>query len=146
MGFGALLCGAKLLDYQVFNADEYRQQADYRRLSHQTLFAKRGTVYDRNGNVLASSVECQNVYVNPQLIESKRKAVNALVDILGVDAAVQDHYAGDYRRAWHQGGGVKSVLWHSSPARRRGRVRAGACCRHALFTWTAPLRLDRAVQ
>mgnify|MGYP002734204109 CR=1 FL=1 len=87
MGFGALLCGAKLLDYQVFNADEYRQQADYRRLSHQTLFAKRGTVYDRNGNVLASSVECQNVYVNPQLIESKRKAVNALVDILGVDAA-----------------------------------------------------------
>lgn len=86
MGACLFGCGVKLLDYQVFNADAYRQQADYRRLSHQTIFAKRGTIYDRNGNVLASSVECQNVYVNPQLIESKRKAVRALVDILGVDA------------------------------------------------------------
>lgn len=76
---------AQLFNYQVLNADRYRQEADYRRLSSQTLFAKRGTIYDRNGNVLASSVECQNVYVNPQLIKKKKKAVSALVEILGVD-------------------------------------------------------------
>ena len=85
---GALgLSALKLFDYQIANAETYRGRADERRLSSQTLFAKRGTIYDRNGNVLTSSVECQNVYVNPQLIEDADEAVDVLVDVLGVDRA-----------------------------------------------------------
>lgn len=78
---------ARLADYQIFNADRYRAEADGRRLSSQVLYAKRGTVYDRNGNVLVSSAECKNVYVNPQLIKKKnrKRAINALVEVLGVD-------------------------------------------------------------
>ena len=76
---------ARLLDYQVLSHDRYVGEANARRLTSTTLFAKRGTVYDRNGNVLASSVECSNVYVNPQLITDTKKAVLALVDVLGVD-------------------------------------------------------------
>ncbi|QWT18266.1 penicillin-binding protein 2 [Collinsella sp. zg1085] len=83
-GFAAVV---RLLDYQLMNAEKYRQQADIRRLSNITLYAKRGTIYDRNGNVLAASEECRNVYVNPKLIKNKDKAVAALVEILGEDEA-----------------------------------------------------------
>lgn len=78
---------ARLADFQIINAERYQSEANARRLLSQTLYAKRGTIYDRNGNVLVSSVECKNVYVNPQLIEKKqrKKAIRALVEVLGLD-------------------------------------------------------------
>lgn len=85
LGLGMALGLWNLADYQIVNAETYRKRADERRLSRQTLFAKRGTIYDRNGNVLTSSVECQNVYANPQLVEDADEAVSALVELLGVD-------------------------------------------------------------
>lgn len=87
LGAGVALGLWQLADYQIINAKTYRQRADERRLSSQTLFAKRGTLYDRNGNVLASSVECQNVYVNPKLVDDVDGAVTALVETLGLDEA-----------------------------------------------------------
>ena len=85
LGLGMALGLWNLADYQIVNAETYRKRADERRLSRQTLFAKRGTIYDRNGNVLTSSVECQNVYANPKLVEDADEAVSALVELLGVD-------------------------------------------------------------
>ena len=86
-GAAAIAGVARLADYQLFNAERYRKEANARRLSSQILYAKRGTIYDRSGNVLVQSVECSNVYVNPQLIEKKqrKKAIRALVAALGVD-------------------------------------------------------------
>lgn len=74
-----------LADYQIIEADTYRKRADERRVYSQTLFAKRGTIYDRNGTVITSSVECENVYANPNLVKDVDEAVDALVEILGVD-------------------------------------------------------------
>lgn len=79
-------CGVvNLANYQIFNRKTYVDKADARRLTAATLYAKRGTVYDRNGNVLTSSVECQNVAVNPQLIKDLDKTVSALVKATGID-------------------------------------------------------------
>lgn len=88
--FASSVIVARLADFQLFNADRYRDEADSRRLSSQTLYAKRGTIYDRNGTVLVSSVECKNVYVNPTLIKKKqrRRAIDAIVDVLGMDGDV----------------------------------------------------------
>lgn len=87
LGLAGLAITARLADFQLVNADRYQAEADARRLTSQVLYAKRGTIYDRNGTVLASSVECKNVYVNPQLIEKKqrKKAIKALVEVLDVE-------------------------------------------------------------
>lgn len=86
LGVGLLAGVGQLADYQVVNAQTYRDRADERRVSSQTLFAKRGAMYDRNGNVIVQSVECENVYANPKLVEDVDKAVDALVTVLGLDA------------------------------------------------------------
>ena len=83
LGLGAGIL--KLADYQIINAETYRARADQRRVYSQKLFAKRGTFYDRNGVVLTSSVECQNVYADPSKVEKKNKTAQALAEILGVD-------------------------------------------------------------
>ena len=54
IGFGMGLGVLRLADYQIVEADKLRDRADARRLLAQTLYAKRGTIYDRNGNVLTS--------------------------------------------------------------------------------------------
>ena len=81
---------ARLSEIQVFNNDWYRVQANARRVSSQPLYAKRGTIYARNGTVLVSSIECKNVYLTPSLIKKKprRRAIDALVDVLGMDEDV----------------------------------------------------------
>ena len=43
----------------------------------------RGTIYDRNGNVLASSVEASTVYCNPREVEDAQAAAKAVADALG---------------------------------------------------------------
>lgn len=88
MGAGVL----KLASHQIFYHDENIARIDARRLSAQTLHAKRGTLYDRNGNVLASSVECANVAVNPMAVKDREKVVAALCDVLGLD---EDEVRGD---------------------------------------------------
>lgn len=85
MGLGMAVGVAALFDYQVLDGEKYRARADARRVTSQILYAKRGTMYDRNGNVLASSVECKNVYVNPKLVKKPKQVIAALVDVLGLD-------------------------------------------------------------
>ena len=87
LGIAGLAGVSRLAEYQLINADRYQSEANARRLSSQVLYAKRGTIYDRGGNVLVSSAECKNVYVNPQLISKKKRraAIAALVEVLGVD-------------------------------------------------------------
>ena len=76
---------ARLVDYDIVNAETYRSRADEYRLTTQALYAKRGTIYDRNGNVLAMSVECQNVCARPALVEDKDKTAEQLAELLGME-------------------------------------------------------------
>ena len=93
LGLLGVAATARLADYQIFNAEHYRWEADVRRLLDETLYAKRGTMYDRNGNVITSSVECKNVCFNLAVMDDndRKEAVRAVVDVLGVDE--------DYARA-----------------------------------------------
>ncbi len=81
---------ARLLWLQVFTAGSLAREAEAQRTNAVTLHAKRGTIYDRNGNVLAVSEECQTVYANPEEINDPNGAAKLLADELGGDK--DDYY------------------------------------------------------
>lgn len=72
---------------QVIDAGRLSAKADALTTSNVTIQAKRGTIYDRNGNVLATSVECRTLYCNPSIIEDKNAVASVLADKLGGDAS-----------------------------------------------------------
>lgn len=57
--------------------------------SHTTevsLSARRGTVYDRNGEVIASNVDATTIYVNPQEVTNPDRLATVLAEVLGQDS------------------------------------------------------------
>jgi len=82
----------RLVWLQVVQARELSQAAEDRRTNVMTLYARRGTIYDRNGNVLAMSVECTTVYANPMDIDNPSRVAQILAQNLG--GSVYD-YLGD---------------------------------------------------
>lgn len=89
LGLGAAGCVWGLAGHQIFYHGINEERLEDRITSNPTLYAKRGTMYDRNGNVIAASEECFNIALNTTLItkKNKKKVVNALVKHLGVDRA-----------------------------------------------------------
>lgn len=83
LGFGV---GAfQLARHQIFYHDINMQRLSDRREVNATLYAKRGTLYDRNGNVLVSSEECYNIALNTQKITDRDGVVDALVKHLRIE-------------------------------------------------------------
>ena len=81
--FGIMLvlftvAAVRLVYFQVVKHDEYAAAAQEQRTRAITLNPKRGTIYDRNGNVLALSVECKTVYCNPHQITDPETTARVL--------------------------------------------------------------------
>lgn len=85
----ALVVVGRLVFLQVIRAGWLSSQAENQRTNVMALHAKRGTIYDRNGNVLAVSEECQTIYANPQEINDPTKAARIVAQIL--DGASNDY-------------------------------------------------------
>lgn len=77
-----------LYSLMVVDADGLSQKASEQYTREITLEAKRGTIYDRNMNVLATDYTVYTVFIAPRSIENEiqhKLAVDGLVDILGVE-------------------------------------------------------------
>lgn len=74
---------ARLLWLQVIDAPNLSAKAQSLHTTNVTLTAKRGTIYDRNGNVLATSVECRTIYCNPKEVTNKPTCAQELANALG---------------------------------------------------------------
>ena len=85
-GIAALASAAQLVNVQFIHGEEYRAAAVNSRTRADSVPARRGTIYDRNGNILAASVDAVDVYVNPREITDVEQASRALAEVLGGEA------------------------------------------------------------
>ena len=62
---GLVLVAARLLYFQTVMSEELQKRAVEQQLSDTTLSARRGSIYDRNGNLLAQSLTVWNIVTSP---------------------------------------------------------------------------------
>ena len=85
-GFGSAAC--RLFYLHMIMGRELSEKAVDQQLSDTTVSAKRGTIYDRNGNVLASSASVWKVILAPAYFENDNQrhyVAQGLSEILGLD-------------------------------------------------------------
>lgn len=75
----------RMFYWQVVRADELSQKAYSQQTKNSIISPKRGTIYDRNNVVLASSVKVETVSVTPKNVKYKEKTAEGLAEILGLD-------------------------------------------------------------
>ncbi len=97
-----LLVGAaiRFFDVQVLQADDLELRAKSQRTAQITTPAQRGTIYDREGNVLAQSVQVYNVIGDPLNVKHKATVAQRIAHYFKGDVAVytkllsrNSHYA-----------------------------------------------------
>ena len=83
--FSALLLGivVRLVWVQVVAAPGYSAMATKQRRRDIKLPARRGTIYDREGEPLAVSVDAKTIWAAPNTIKDKPAAAQALASVLG---------------------------------------------------------------
>ena len=83
----ALACFVRLVYLQVIKADDYTEMAATVRTADIEISPRRGTIYDRNGNVLAMSVDATTIYTDPTKVTKPQAEAEMLANILGGEAS-----------------------------------------------------------
>jgi cell division protein FtsI (penicillin-binding protein 3) len=101
-GAGAVVRRAYCL--QVKQGSALREMAEEQYLKDMHLVPKRGTIYDRNGNELAVSVDVDSVYANPKHLHGATEVTQAaakLSALLGLPAAqIEERLSADKHFVW----------------------------------------------
>ena len=82
--FGSFLFIQKVYSLQFIESDHFQDQALSYRERVEVLEAKRGTIYDKHFNVLASSIQSYNVAIRPNEINDLG-LIKVLSPVLGID-------------------------------------------------------------
>lgn len=92
-----LFFAVKLFDMQILNGDQYKAQADENRLKEISVQTTRGTIYDRNGFVLAQNVPSYDVSITPAYLpadtgslEKVYRELSALIDVPVTNGTLTD--------------------------------------------------------
>lgn len=81
IGGFAVMALLRLAQVQVFQHDTYARMAEDELRAVQQVFGRRGALLDRNGNVLATSVDTWDVYVSVQAWKDPAKAETAAAEM-----------------------------------------------------------------
>lgn len=79
----ALVLGWRLVEVQVFKGPIYAKQALAQRSDTVDVFARRGSILDREGNVLAYSLPSESVYAVPHDLGDPASTIARLQKVLG---------------------------------------------------------------
>jgi cell division protein FtsI (penicillin-binding protein 3) len=91
-----VIVGARLVYLQAVAAPVYAAKAKAQRLRDVEIPPRRGTIYDRQGEPLAVSVEARTVYATPADVVDKAKTAAAVARVLGLKPAdVEDRFSKD---------------------------------------------------
>ena len=77
LGAFALVVFGRLVQLQIIDHTKYAQAAQAELIGKETIFARRGSILDRNGNLLATSVDTWDIYVNSRSWKDAADAVPA---------------------------------------------------------------------
>ena len=90
----ATAIAARLVWWQVVEREWLAEAALHQLAQQQTLPAERGEITDRNGELLATSVEVQSVFAIPPMIDDPGLAAALLASSLDIPAAeIRPSYA-----------------------------------------------------
>ena len=83
LAFAMAVVVARLAWWQLIKGPELANMAEDRRENTIPLTAKRGSILDRNGNVLAMSEDCKTVYCNPTEVKQPYLTAEVIAENLG---------------------------------------------------------------
>ena len=84
LGIGAFLPVAlQLYSLMIGRYDYYSQLALRNQTRTTAVTAQRGTIYDRNMNILATSVAVENVYLDPHELKQAKEDLEEIAEVLG---------------------------------------------------------------
>lgn len=63
----------RLIFIQIYQGSYWQQRAESTRTRETPIVAKRGNIFDRNGNTLAVSISADSVYVSPMDVDTDKK-------------------------------------------------------------------------
>ena len=113
----------RLYDLMVRNYDRYAALALRNQTRTTTVTAQRGEIYDRNMNILASSVHVENVYLDPHELKQSKADIQEISRVLGEilekDPAWIAEQAGDTKKRYKQ---VGSLVEEQTAAEIRGFI------------------------
>jgi cell division protein FtsI (penicillin-binding protein 3) len=78
--------GYRLFEIQVVRAEELADKGLSQRLVTREMAPQRGKIYDRNGNLLAMTVESESLFADPQAVEEPLWVAQQIGGLLGVDS------------------------------------------------------------
>jgi len=73
----------RLFIIQVYDAERFKIRAEDQHQAKITLRAERGDIFDRNGKLLASTINSFSIAADPNVLETKYKACRELAHITG---------------------------------------------------------------
>ena len=85
LAFGFIV--ARAFHLQVIGQDLWQQKAVRQHQKTITLTPQRGTIFDRNGEAMAVSVDVDSVFIEPTKIEASSQNAKALAEALNMSAS-----------------------------------------------------------
>lgn len=106
------LFAGRLVQLQGLDATTYASEAEAGRLRTAVLPATRGTITDRNGVALATSVAAVNITADQTLVADPAAEATALAPVVGLDASVLQARLTGTHRFVYVAKAVAPDVWH----------------------------------